>query len=155
MRDYRRILAVVDFSDSGQAVARRALALARLGQAELALLHLIEPDATLDGGYPPPSRAASQQAYEAEALRRLNFLAANLAAGDAKLLARYGQPRRAFADCVATWQPDLVVADHNPGYLHGGHDLLTLGQAKHGAGGRLIRLIQHFLAPTGYAKAGW
>lgn len=154
MRDYRRILAVVDFSDRGRAVARRALALARMGQAELALLHLIEPDTALEGGYPPPSRAANRQGYETEALRRLDFLAANLAAGDVKLLARYGQPRSAFADCIATWQPDLVVADDNPGYLRGSHDLLVLGQRAGGAGGRLLRLIQHFFAPAGYAKAG-
>jgi len=150
MRNYLRILAVVDFTDNGRAVARRALSLARLGQAELALLHLVEPDTGLEGGYPPPSRAASQQSYETEALRRLNFFAANLGAGEAKLLVHYGQPRRAFADCIAVWRPDLVVADNDPGYLGGRHDLLTLGRSNNG-GGRLIRLLQHFLAPAGYA----
>ncbi len=153
MRDYRRILAVVDFNESGRAVARRAFSLARLGGAELALLHLIEPDASLDGGYPPPSRAEIKNSHETEALRRLTFLAANLDAGEAKLLARHGQPRQAFVDCIAEWKPDLVVAGGNPGYLGGRHDLLTLGQANSGVGGRLLRLLQAFIMPAGYSKA--
>jgi nucleotide-binding universal stress UspA family protein len=153
MHDYRRILAIVDFTDSGRAVARRALGLARLGQAELLFLHMIEPTAELDGGYPPPSRKACKQSYEAEALRRLDFLAANLGAGEAELLARFGQPRRSYADCIAAWQPDLVVADSDPGFLGGRHDLLTLGRS-HTSGGRLLRLLQHFLAPAGFSNAG-
>ncbi len=153
MRDYRRILAVVDFNNGGQAVARRALGLARLGRAELTLLHLIEPDAALDGGYPPPSRAEIRQGYETEALRRLAFLAATLDAGEAKLMARHGQPRQAFSECIADWQPDLVVAGNDPGYLGGRHDLLTLGRADTGVGGRLARLLRQFIVPVGYGEA--
>jgi nucleotide-binding universal stress UspA family protein len=152
MRDYRRILAVVDFNEPGRAVARRASSLARLGEAELLLLHLIAHDTSLDGGYPPPSRTASQQSYEAEGLRRLKFFAASVDANGAILHARYGQPRSAFADCVATWQPDLVVADHDPGFLGGRHDLLTLGRAANG-GGRLLRLLQYLITPAACGKA--
>jgi nucleotide-binding universal stress UspA family protein len=152
MRDYRRILAVVDFNEPGRTVARRALSLARMGEAELLLLHLIPLDTSLDGGYPPPSRKASQQSYEAEGLRRLKFFAASLDADKVVLQARYDQPRSAFADCIAAWQPDLVVADHDPGFLGGRHDLLTLGRAPRG-GGRLLRLLQHLIAPAACGKA--
>jgi nucleotide-binding universal stress UspA family protein len=152
MRDYRRILAVVDCNETGRAVARRALSLAQMGEAELLLLHLIPPDTSLDGGYPPPSRKASQQSYETEGLRRLKFFAASLDAGEAILQVRYGQPRSAFADCIAVWQPDLVVADNDPGYLGGCHDLLTLGRAP-SAGGRLLRLLQHLITPAACGKA--
>ena len=154
MREYRRILAVVDLNEAGRAVAERALALSQLGRCELVLLHLIEPDVGLDGGYPAPSRAVARQGYETEGLRRLQFFAASLGAGEAKLQARYGQPRSAFADCAAAWQPDLVVAAYDPGYLGGRHDLLTLGQAKRSVGGHLLRLLQHLFAPAPYRNAG-
>ena len=145
---YRRILALVDFSDTGPAVARRALNLARLEGAELAFLHLIDPDPSLDGGYPPPTLKEQAQGFEQAALRRLTFLRANLGADSAKLLARYGQPAHSFADCVADWRPDLVVAGDDPGYLGGHHDLLTLGR-KHGHSGGLKQLLRGFMAPTG------
>ncbi len=150
MHDYRRILALVDFNDAGSAVARRALKLARLGQAELAFLHLIAPDASLDGGYPPASRQANKQGFEQAALRRLAFLGATLGADEAALLARYGQPACSFADCMAEWRPDLVVAGVDPGYLSGRHDLLTLGQSGAGSG-RLARWL-HALTLGGLIK---
>jgi len=152
MHEYRRILAVVDFTDSGRAVARRALGLARLGQAELLLLHLIEPTADLDGGYPQPSRKTSQKSYEAEGLRRLDFFAATLGADEAILQVRFGQPRAAFVDCIAAWRPDLVVADNDPGHLGGRHDLLTLGRG-HNSGGRLMRLFLHLIGSASFTKA--
>ena len=147
MHDYRRILAVVDFSDTGSAVARRAVKLARLGRAELAFLHLIEPDTGLDGGYPSPSRSASEQGFEQAALRRLAFLAANLDAGEAQLLARYGKPRDAFAASIANWRPDLVVARDDPGFLGGRHDLLTLGRST--GAGKVKRFLHQLMAPIG------
>ena len=145
MHDYRRILALVDFSETGTAVARRALNLARLGQCELAFLHLIAPDPSLDGGYPPPSRSEYRQGFEQAGLRRLAFLAANLDAGEAHLLARYGQPGEAFADGIAEWRPDLVVAGDNRGYLGGRHDLLTLGRS--GGENGVKRFLSQFMAP--------
>jgi nucleotide-binding universal stress UspA family protein len=152
MHDYRRILALIDLSKEGAAVARRALHLARLGGAELVFLHLVEHDPVLDGGYPPPGRDVERSAYEQAALRRLKFLADGLDAKEAVLQARFGQAAQGFADCIADWQPDLVVVAQDPGYLSGRHDLLTLGRASAG-GGRLVRLLRDLLLPfrTGFA----
>lgn len=147
MHDYRRILALVDFSEAGTKVAQRALKLARLGQTELAFLHLIEPDPCADGGYPAPSRGDCEQGYQQAALRRLAFLKATMAADDVQLLARYGQPAHDFAACVADWRPDLVVAGDDPGYLGGRHDLLILGRPARVDG--LRRLLRPFMAPAG------
>jgi nucleotide-binding universal stress UspA family protein len=147
MHDYRRILALVAFSETGTAVARRALSVARLGRAELAFLHLITPDPSLDGGYPPPSRRECEQGFEQAALRRLVFLAASLGAGEARLLARYGQPRATFSDSIADWRPDLVVAGDDPGFLDGRHDLLTLGRSREE--GTLKRYLRQLLVPAG------
>lgn len=84
-------------------------------------------------------------------MRRLALLGAYLEAGKATLLARYGQPARSFADCMAEWHPDLVVAGIDPGYLSGRHDLLTLGQS--GAGGGRIGRWLHALTLVGLVRA--
>lgn len=145
MPEYRRILALVDLDDTR--VARRALNLARAMGAELAFLHVIPPDPGLDGGYPAPGRAELARGFESAALRRLACLRGVLNAEDSTLLSRYGPPEQAFTDCLADWRPDLVVADADPGYLGGRHDLLLLGQAPSG-GGWLKRLLGQILAPV-------
>jgi nucleotide-binding universal stress UspA family protein len=144
MHEYNRILALVDFDDTR--VARRAINLARAMGAELSFLHLIPPDPSLDGGYPPPSRAELARGFETAAQRRLAFLSSSLDAENTTLLCRYGPPEQAFAECLADWRPDLVVADADPGYLGGRHDLLLLGQAS--GGGWLKRLLNQILAPV-------
>ncbi|HNQ05206.1 MAG TPA: universal stress protein [Thiobacillaceae bacterium] len=147
MHDYRRILALVDFTHAGTSVARRALGLASLEGARLAFLHLIPPDPALDGGYPGPGRQTEAREFEQAALRRLDFLRGTLGAGEVELLARYGQAHRGFADGIRHWQPDLVVAEYDTGYLGGRHDLLTLGHrpARNG----LARMLRHWLVPAG------
>lgn len=148
MHNYRRILALVDFSTDGATVARRALRLARMERAELAFLHLIPPDTALDGGYPAPGPNALAEGYEKAALRRLTFLRATLEADGVHLLARYGHPAGGFADCISQWRPDLVVAADNPGYLGGRHDLLTLGRKRRPTGG-IRQWLRRFMAPAG------
>jgi nucleotide-binding universal stress UspA family protein len=146
MHDYRRILALIDLSEQGTAVARRALQLSRQEGAELAFLHLIEPDPTLDGGYPAPGREVERSAYEQASLRRLKRIADGMDAGEVALLAHFGQPAVGFAASIEQWRPDLVVVARDPGYLSGRHDLLTMGQANAG-GGRLANLFRGLLQP--------
>lgn len=145
MHDYRRILALVDFDDTR--VAHRALNLARAMGAELAFLHLIAPDPALDGGYPIPGRAELASGFEEAAKRRLDFLRASLQGDGTALLCRYGPPAQAFADCLAEWRPDLVVAGADPGYLGGRHDLLLLGQPASDRGW-LKRVLDQLMAPV-------
>lgn len=147
MHEYRRILAVVDFNDHATTVVQRAMKLARLERAELILLHLIEPDAALDGSYPLPSRKATAQALEAAALRRLTFLATQLRADAVQLISRCGSPVQNFSSCISEWRPDLVVAESDPGFFAGQHDLLTLGRARRG--GKLQRWLRTWLIPEG------
>ena len=151
MRDYRSILALVDLDDAEAVVARRALRLARLGGADLTLLHLIAPDPGLDGGYPPPGRQAERLGFEAGGHRRLAYLAARIGAAEARLHVCYGQPAREFETCVAELAPDLVIAARDPGYLAGRHDLLLLGSA--GAGRPSRRGLAWLGALAGLAHA--
>lgn len=147
MSEYRRILAVVDFDDAGARAARRAFNLARSMDAELALLHLVEPDPNPDGGYPPPSRVELAHGYESAALRRLAFMSGSIGADGGTLLARYGAPAQNFAAVVGDWHPDLVVAASDPGFLDGRHDLLLIGR-QNGRRGWLRRWLDHLLAPA-------
>lgn len=147
-RNYRRILALVAFDDTDTAVVRRAHGLARLEGAQLALLHLVPPETSLDGGYPPPSRRELAQGLEQAALRRMAFLKATLGVDAAELLACHGQPRQGFDACITQWQPDLVVAGDDPGYLAGHHDLLTLGR-KDRRQGRFMKLVRGLALPLG------
>ncbi len=147
MHEYRRILAVVDLDSTGARVARRAFNLARAMDAELTFLHLAKPDPNPDGGYPRPGHAELARAYETAALRRLAFLSGELHAGETALLARYGVPAQGFASVVADWEPDLVVADTDPGYLDGRHDLLLMGR-RNGPRGWLKRVLEQLFSPA-------
>lgn len=149
MREYRRILALVDL-DQGLAPARttvrRALGLARLSGASLALLHVVPPDTALDGGWPAPSLAQQANACEQAALRRLRFFAATLEVPEPDLLTGYGERAAVFARRVADWRPDLVVCSEDPGFLDGAHDLLILGQTRRGDGAGIGRRFAGWLA---------
>ena len=111
--EYRRLLAVVGLDRSDATVIRRALALAQSTEATLALLHIVEPDVSGDGGYPGPSPRQNAAAYEAEGLRRLTFQAAAHGAGAAECHARHGELRASLAQFAHTWGADLVIAEND------------------------------------------
>ncbi|MHB1143666.1 MAG: universal stress protein [Thiobacillus sp.] len=142
LRPYRRILALVRFDAMDGATVEKALMLARLNQAQLDFLHLIEPDGALDGGYPGSTRQAAVRDLERASLRRLDFLAAQSGAGEARCYAIYGSPRQGFLQHVREWQPDLIVTGVQPAYyLAGSHDVLVLSAAKRPQCGRLLTVL--------------
>lgn len=132
LRPYRRILALVRFDAMDGATVEKALMLARL----------IEPDGALDGGYPGSTRQAAVRDLERASLRRLDFLAAQSGAGEARCYAIYGSPRQGFLQHVREWQPDLIVTGVQPAYyLAGSHDVLVLSAAKRPQCGRLLTVL--------------
>lgn len=137
-RPYRRVLALINLDGSDERIARKALLLARLNRAQLMFLHLIEPEAALDGGYPASSAKSDAAALEAGALRRLDFLAAQLGAGEAQCVARHGPARQCFRELLREWQPGLVVSAQELAFLPGAHDVLILGQNKQPKDGKPI-----------------
>lgn len=138
LRPYRRILALIDFDERDGATAEKALMLARLNRAELDFLHLIEPDGALDGGYPGGSSRADARELENAALRRLNFLAARIGAGEARCHAVYGPLRQGMLRHVRDWQPDLVVAGERHAHLGGRYDVLILSSPGRTGGGKWL-----------------
>lgn len=145
LRPYRRILALIRFDAMDGATAEKALMLARMSQAKLDFLHLIEPDGTLDGGYPGSARQATMRDLEQASLRRLDFLAARLGAGEARCHAIYGPLRQGFLQHVREWQPDLIVTGEQADYLTGSHDVLVLSGARRPQGGRLLATLMGLL----------
>ena len=146
MKPYRRVLTLIDFDPQSEQVARRALLLARLNQAKIAFLHLVEPDAALDGGYPASSPKTYANALETASLRRLNFLVAQLGAGEAECLTQCGPAHQTFKQHLQEWQPDLVVSAKDFSFLSGSHDLLILGQRSQTRGGRMLKRLTNWLS---------
>jgi nucleotide-binding universal stress UspA family protein len=144
-RPYRRILALIRFDAMDGATAEKALMLARMNQAQLDFLHLIEPDGTLDGGYPGSTRQATVRDLEHASLRRLDFLAARLGAGEARCHAIYGPLRQGFQRHVRESQPDLIVTGEQAAYLAGSHDVLVLSAARRPQRGRLLTTLMNLL----------
>jgi hypothetical protein len=144
-RPYQRVLALIDFDNTDGRIARKALLLARLNRAQLAFLHLAEPDAALDGGYPAPGSRTDAAALEAASLRRLNFMAAQLGAGEAECLAQCGPAHQTFKQKLKEWQPDLVVSAKDFPFLSGPHDVLILSQDKRSNGRGMLRRLTSWL----------
>jgi nucleotide-binding universal stress UspA family protein len=149
MREYRRILAVVELDSVGEAVAQRTLALGRLTRSHVAFLHVVDVDAAADGGYPAPSRARLAADYESAAAFRLTHLAARVGAGEAEIHARFGEPRATVDAFAREWAPDLVVTATSDitRALGVGCDVLTLHATQRSHGGRLARMLKKILAP--------
>ena len=142
---YRRVLALISFDNTAETIARKALLLARLNRAQLVFLHLIEPDAALDGGYPAASAKLNADSLEAGAVRRLDFMAAQLGAGEAECIARHVSTRQATNPVLQSLQPDLVVAATEFGLQPGSYDVLILGQGRRPKGGRLVSRLMGWL----------
>jgi nucleotide-binding universal stress UspA family protein len=138
LRPYRRILALIRLDASDAHIVNKALLLARMNRAELDILHLVEPDGALDGGYPGASAQATAAALEAAALRRLEFLVAGLGAGEARCHALYGPFRQTLQRHVEASPPDLVVTGSAAHCPAGAYDQLILASPSPARGGRRV-----------------
>ncbi len=147
LRPYERVLALLDFDEHDALTAQKALLLARLSQAQLGFLHLIEPDGMLDGGFAGAGPQATAHSLEAAAVRRLRFQASMAGATESTCLALHGPLRQRFEEHVREWQPDLVVAGRHRAFLNGSHDVLILSSRTRTDGGSLIgRLWSRFVS---------
>ncbi|MHB1351901.1 MAG: universal stress protein [Thiobacillus sp.] len=147
-RPYRRVLALIGFDANDALVARKAATLAHLNHAELDFLHLIAPDALLDGGYAGGSPRATAREFEQAALRRLRFLAAQCGAGEAQCHAVYGPRRQGFAHHLEARDAELVVTAEPVFCPAGAYDLLVLGRKKPRRARRVLNLLWNVVAPA-------
>lgn len=118
MRVFARILVPLDHS--GAAAAALALARANFPQAEVRLLHVLDPGQLASSITSTVSPDVQREELERKAAERLS----DLLAGAGQLVVRVGKPADVIIQEAATWQADLIVMgthgrtgfDH---FLHG------------------------------------
>lgn len=146
---YQRILALIHFDAFDRQVLSKAWLLARQNGAALEVLHLVEPDGALDGGYPDGGARALEQAGQ----RRLEFLAASLGVEVAACRALHGPRRQRLTQYMESCRPELIVTGETQAYLAGTCDVLILSQRARPQGGRLLPALRAWLG-AGLRAAG-
>ena len=119
---YQHILVAIDLTDECQAVLERAQSLATAQQAQLSLVHIVEPMAMAFGGDVPMDLSMLQQQQFDQARERLNSFAGRYPqlTDDRQHLA-YGQPRQEIHRLAKEQGCDLIVVGS-----HGRHGLALL-----------------------------
>lgn len=110
MLPYKRILAVVDMDANDVAVLRRATQIARIGQTEITVLHVVD----YNGGYeadqfPMVSSYQVKAAMVRAAQQRIALLLERQGAGQARIEVIVGRLDRAVPKLVAEWSSELVI----------------------------------------------
>lgn len=104
-----RILVPVDFSPAAKAAVRYAAGLARLLEARLALLHVLEPLPVSFADY-PDELAQLDAVTQADARAHLARLAAAVPAGiPTEQCLRQAPPRQGITAMAREWRSDLIV----------------------------------------------
>jgi universal stress protein A len=119
---YQHVLVAVDFTEECHPVIQRAQALARVCNARLSLVHVVEPMAMAFGGDVPMDLSMLQQQQIEQARERMDSFSGRypeLPAEQRHL--SYGQPRQEIHRLAQELQCDLIVVGS-----HGRHGLALL-----------------------------
>lgn len=130
MMSYRHILLTADFSEYGETIATRAKSLARVFQAKLSILHVLDDIPMPDTGYGtliPVDTPSEYDLLEAER-GKLLALGAELGVDPSDLWLIWGVPQDEIVRLAETITADLIVVGS-----HGRHGLaLLLGSTANG-----------------------
>jgi len=130
MMPYRHILLTADFSEHGETIATRAKSLARVFQAKLSILHVLDDIPMPDTGYGtliPVDTPSEYDLLEAER-GKLIALGAELGVDPADLWLIWGVPQDEIVRLAEKIAADLIVVGS-----HGRHGLaLLLGSTANG-----------------------
>lgn len=109
MPNYQRILAAIDLSDEAEAVLERAVAMAASDNAELHLVHVVEPLNLAYGGDIPMDFSSVQEQLQSQAEESLQQYAqrANVAAERCHLLS--GRPDAQVHELSENLTADLII----------------------------------------------
>ena len=119
---YQHVLVAVDFTEECHPVIQRAQALARVCNARLSLVHVVEPMAMAFGGDVPMDLSMLQQQQIEQARERMDSFSdryPELPTEQRHL--SYGQPRQEIHRLAQELQCDLIVVGS-----HGRHGLALL-----------------------------
>jgi len=130
MTAYRHILLTADFSEYGETIATRAKSLARVFDAKLSILHVLDDIPMPDTAYGTIIPVDTPSAYDLLEVERGKLLALGAALGvavaDLRLI--WGVPKDEIARLAENIAADLIVVGS-----HGRHGLaLLLGSTANG-----------------------
>jgi len=126
--DYRRILLAVDLTEECRRVAKRAVALAETANAELHIVHVIEPLSLAYGGDIPMDLSSVQDQIHEQALAHLAEFASSIDIPDRRRHLVFGRPESEIHHIAENQGMDLIVVGS-----HGRHGLaLLLGSTANG-----------------------
>jgi len=128
MNAYHRIMLAVDLTEESRPVADRALALVQATEAELHIVHVIEPLSLAYGGDVPMDLSAIQDQIHEQARSHLNEFAAGVGVPEARRHLIFGRPEHEIQRTALAHGADLIVVGS-----HGRHGLaLLLGSTANG-----------------------
>jgi len=128
MSGYQRILLAVDLTEESHRVAARAKALAQCFEAEIHLIHVIEPLSLAYGGDIPMDLSSVQEQVHDQAKSHLAEFAATLGVPIERQYLIFGRPEAEIHRIASEKAVDLVVVGS-----HGRHGLaLLLGSTANG-----------------------
>jgi universal stress protein A len=128
MRDYNTILLATDLSNEAEQVAHKAIALAKSNNAQLHLIHVIEPLSFAYGGDIPMDFSGIQDEIQKQAQIQMAEFAARHNIPNAQQHILIGRPESEIHSLAKELDADLVVVGS-----HGRHGLaLLLGSTANG-----------------------
>ncbi len=128
MAGYRRIMLAVDLTEESNFVAQRALAIAKGFDAELHVVHVIEPLSLAYGGDIPMDLSSVQEQIHEQAKSHLAEFASNLGVANDSRYLIFGRPESEIQRLAEAKGADLIIVGS-----HGRHGLaLLLGSTANG-----------------------
>ncbi len=128
MARYNRILLAVDLSEESSQLAERAVELARMNQAQLSLVHVVEPLSFAYGGDVPMDLSTIQEQLDEHARTKLNAYAEAIGYPVDKKLVVTGNTETEIHRIAKEEEIDLIILGS-----HGRHGLaLLLGSTANG-----------------------
>jgi len=128
MSDYRRIMLAVDLTEESNAVAERARKLAGAFNAELHVVHVIEPLSLAYGGDIPMDLSTVQDQIHEQAKSHLAEFCASLGVPPERQHLIFGRPESEIQRTAENAKADIIVVGS-----HGRHGLaLLLGSTANG-----------------------
>jgi universal stress protein A len=128
MADYRRIMLAVDLTEESNFVAKRALSIAKAFDAELHVVHVIEPLSLAYGGDIPMDLSSVQEQIHEQAKSHLAEFANNLGVPPDNQYLIFGRPESEIQRVAEAKDADVIVVGS-----HGRHGLaLLLGSTANG-----------------------
>ncbi len=128
MSDYRKIMLAVDLTEESLKVAKRANQLVQAFDAELHIVHVIEPLSLAYGGDVPMDLSTVQEQIQDQAVAHLQEFSATLNVPESRQHLIFGRPESEIQRTAEEAGADVIVVGS-----HGRHGLaLLLGSTANG-----------------------